>query len=81
MDSQGVEALACRRSFYIDAARSADYSDFRLGDEEPDSNGGRRRDVGINESLSRAIRSAMFAAHRDLSKDYSAFSEHAEADR
>jgi hypothetical protein len=48
--SQGVEALACRRSFYIDAARSADYSDFCLGDEEPDSNGGRRRNVGINEA-------------------------------
>ena len=42
--------MACRRSFYIDAARSADYSDFCLGDEEPDSNGGRRRNVGINEA-------------------------------
>ena len=48
--SQGIEALACRRSFYIDAARAADYSDFRCGDEEPDSIGGRRRYVGINEA-------------------------------
>ena len=47
--SQGVEALACRRSFYIDAARSHDYSDLSLGEETPDSNGGRRRKVGINE--------------------------------
>jgi hypothetical protein len=47
---EGVEAFACRRSFYIDAARSIDYSDFCLGDEEPDSNGGRRRRVGINEA-------------------------------
>ncbi len=48
--SQVVEALACRRSFYVDARRSADYSDLSLGDEVPDSNGGRRRKVGINES-------------------------------
>jgi hypothetical protein len=48
--SQGIEALACRRSFYIDAARSDHYSEFSLGDEQPDSNGGRRRYVGINES-------------------------------
>ena len=49
-DSPGVEALACRRSFFIDAARAADYSDFSLGDEEPDSNGGQRRNVDINEA-------------------------------
>ena len=48
--SHGIDALACRRSFYIDAVRSADYSDFCLGDEEPDSNGGRRRNVGISEA-------------------------------
>ena len=29
--SEGVEALACRRSFYIDAVRAEDYSDFCLG--------------------------------------------------
>ena len=48
--SQGVEALACRRSFYIDTVRSVDYCDLGLGEEEPDSNGGRRRRLGINES-------------------------------
>ena len=47
--SDSVEALACRRSFYIDAIRSRDYSDFLLGDEIPDSNGRERRQVGINE--------------------------------
>ena len=46
--SQGVEALACRRSFYIDAARSPDYSDVPLGEEAPDSNGGQRRRIGID---------------------------------
>jgi hypothetical protein len=49
-DSPDVEALACRRSFFIDAARAADYSEFRLSNEEPDSNGGRRRNIGINEA-------------------------------
>jgi len=48
--SEGVEAFACRRSFYIDAARSADYSDLSLGEEAPDSNGGRRRRVGIDQA-------------------------------
>lgn len=47
---QGVEALACRRSFYIDALRSAKYSDLSLGEETPDSNGGLRRTIGIDEA-------------------------------
>ena len=51
--SVGVEAIACRRSFYIDTVRSADYCDLGLGQEEPDSNGGRRRRLGINESYPR----------------------------
>ena len=46
--SQRIEALAYRRSFYIDAVRSADYSDFLLGEDAPDSNGGQRRRVGID---------------------------------
>ena len=48
--SEAVEAIACRRSFYIDAVRSAHYCDLGLGEEEPDSNGARRRRLGINES-------------------------------
>lgn len=48
--SQAVEALACRKSFYVDAARSEDYSDLCLGEEEPDSTGGRRRRIGINDA-------------------------------
>jgi hypothetical protein len=48
--SESVEALACRKSFYIDAARSAQYSDFSLGEEEPDANGGQRRRVSINKA-------------------------------
>ena len=46
---RGIEALPCRRSFYIDAVRSQDYSDLSLGNETPDSNGRRRRRVGIDE--------------------------------
>jgi hypothetical protein len=48
--SEGVESLACRKSFYIDAPHSGDYSDLWLGEEEPDSNGGWRRKVGITAS-------------------------------
>jgi hypothetical protein len=48
--SKSIEALACRRSFYVDAVRSAKYSDLSLGDEAPDSNGRSRRKVGIDEA-------------------------------
>ena len=48
--SQGVEARACRRSFYIDAARSRDYCDLSLGKKAPDSKGRQRRRVGINKA-------------------------------
>jgi hypothetical protein len=48
--SQEVVALACRRSFYIDAVRSHDYSDLSLGEEAPDTNGGRRRRIGIDDA-------------------------------
>ncbi len=47
--SHGVLALACRKSFYIDAVCSTDYSDLSLGDETPDSNGRSRRKVGVDE--------------------------------
>lgn len=48
--AQGVETLACRRSFYVDAVRSRDYPDLTLGEDIPDANGGRRRRVGIDEA-------------------------------
>jgi hypothetical protein len=47
--SEYVEALACRKSFYVDAIRSQDYSDLLLGDETPDANGRERRRVGISQ--------------------------------
>jgi hypothetical protein len=49
--SQGVQTLACRRSFYIDAVRSCDYADLSLGEEAPDTNGGKRRRIGIYEAF------------------------------
>lgn len=49
--AQGVEALACRRSFYVDAEKSQDYSDLSLGCATLDSNGRERRRVGINEAF------------------------------
>jgi hypothetical protein len=48
--SEEVEALACRKSFYIDAVSAKHYSDFSLGSEEPDSNGDQRRAVGVSEA-------------------------------
>jgi hypothetical protein len=51
--SEEVEALACRRSFYVDAVRSSKYSDLSLGEEAPDSNGRHRRSVGIDEAYHR----------------------------
>lgn len=48
--SKGVESLACRRSFYVDAMRSPNYSDLSLGEEAPDSKGRHRRRVGIDEA-------------------------------
>jgi hypothetical protein len=47
--SQRIEARGCRRSFYIDAVRSPEYSDLSLGNDTPDSNGRQRRRVGIDE--------------------------------
>jgi hypothetical protein len=47
--SHHIEALACRKSFYIDAVRSHDYSDFLLGSETPDSQGRQRRNLVIDE--------------------------------
>jgi hypothetical protein len=48
--SEGIEALACRKSFYIDGARAKHYAEFTLGSEEPDSSGGRRRTIGVTKA-------------------------------
>jgi hypothetical protein len=45
----GVEALALRQGLYIDAARSADYSDLPLGEEVPVTRGRQKRKVAIEE--------------------------------
>jgi hypothetical protein len=50
-ESQAVHAMALRRNFYIDAVRSSDYSDLPLGEDAPDSNGGKRRRIGIHEAF------------------------------
>jgi hypothetical protein len=46
----GVEALALRKSFYIDAARSGSYSDFPMAEEVADHKGRRKRRIGIEET-------------------------------
>ncbi len=46
----GVEALALRRHFYVDGAASDRYADFSLGEELPDTKGGSRRRIGIDEA-------------------------------
>ena len=64
--------MACRRSFYIDAVRSADYSDLGLGEEEPDSNGGQRRRVGIDEAYPETVCVSVCPPCLDLSSDQDA---------
>jgi len=51
--SEAVEALACRRSFHIDAAQSFNYSDFVQSEEETDLNGGRRCRVAVEDTYPR----------------------------
>ena len=46
-----VEAIACRRSFYVDAARAADYTDCGLDGEEPDSTGAGRVRLRIDRQF------------------------------
>jgi hypothetical protein len=46
----GVEALALRKSFYIEAVRSLDYSDLRPNEEVPDTKGGRKCRICIEET-------------------------------
>jgi hypothetical protein len=45
-----VEATACRKSFYIDAVRSADYADCGLDEREPDSSGAERIRLRLHET-------------------------------
>ena len=44
-----VEALAFRKHFFINADAAGSYTDFTLGDELPDSYGGRKRKVQIEQ--------------------------------
>jgi hypothetical protein len=44
---EGVEALACRQPFYIDATATAAYPELPCGEEVPDTAGGRKRRVHI----------------------------------
>ena len=78
MDRKGLKLWPAGGVFTSTRRDQAIIPIFRLGDEEPDSNGGRRRRLGINESLSRAIRTSMFAAYPDLSSNYSSGSEQSE---
>lgn len=47
---EGVQALALRRHFYIDASAAEAYADFALGVAVPDTNGGRRRRVYLEHA-------------------------------
>lgn len=47
---EGVRALAFRKNFYVNAGAAADYADLRLGEEVPDTSGGRKRRVRIEKS-------------------------------
>jgi hypothetical protein len=49
--SEGVEALALRRHFYVVDSEAADYADLSLGEERSDSCGGRRRRVGVEAAF------------------------------
>jgi len=49
--SDGVEALALRKNFYVDGAQSSRHSDLPLGEESPDSHGRQRRRVCVEEAF------------------------------
>lgn len=55
---EGVKALALRKNFYVDTSAEAEYSDLPLGEEVPDSSGGRRRRVCIEEAFPKQYVSA-----------------------
>jgi hypothetical protein len=54
--TSGIEALALRRHFYVDAPAAERYAGLPLGDVVPDAGGGLRRRVGIEDA---------FASQRD----------------
>jgi hypothetical protein len=47
--SDRIEALAFRKSFYVNTDAALDYAEFPLGDEVPDSYGGTKRRLNIEE--------------------------------
>jgi hypothetical protein len=47
---EGVEALALRKPFAVDVGAAAAYADLPFGEEAPDTAGGRRRRVRIEEA-------------------------------
>lgn len=79
-----IEALACRKDLYIDAVRSPNYSDFRLENETPDSNGRPRRKVVVDERFAdrhaRQCIPRVVIFTRIANRDISALSAITEAD-
>jgi len=46
----GIEALALRKSFYVNADAVSDYAEIPFGEEVPDTPGGRKRRLKIEEA-------------------------------
>lgn len=51
-NSNRIETLAFRRNFYVNADAAPNYADLPLGDEVPDSYGGMKRNLRIEEAYS-----------------------------
>ncbi|MGZ9212953.1 MAG: hypothetical protein ACXW6K_14645 [Candidatus Binatia bacterium] len=49
-NANGIEALACRKNFYVNADVAANYAELPLADEVPDSYGGTKRRLKIEEA-------------------------------
>ena len=45
----GIEALALRKNFYLNADAASDYAEIPLGEEIPDAHGGRKRKLQIEQ--------------------------------
>jgi hypothetical protein len=50
LQPEGVEALAFRKNFYVNAGAAGEYTDLPLGEEVPDATGEQRRKVCIEEA-------------------------------